>query len=162
MARARLAPGEHGSIAVRRTTTALANRAPYAASARFADPTTGTVQHVRRLGQNAAEAEASLSAELERRRQLPTTQPADVETIGELVDWWFSKVAPRLGWSTSTAKIYAGIHRNHIEPALGALSLKQLTPEAIAQFLDGLEGYRVRQLARRLLDLILSFSPRGQ
>lgn len=93
---------------------------------------------------------------------MPTAPPTDTENVGELLRWWFANVAPGLAWSTSTEKIYAGIHRNHLEPALGTLSLKQLTPEAIAHFLDNLEGHRVRQLARRLLALALSFAPSGR
>jgi hypothetical protein len=157
MARARLSPGDHGAVAVRRTTGSLADRAPFAASARFADPLTGEIQHVRRLGQDASDAKASLLTELGRRRRMPTLHPADVKTVGELLTWWFANFAPGLDWSTSTTKIYASIRRNHIEPALGAVLLEQMTPETIEQFLDALKGHRVRELARRLLDLILRF-----
>jgi integrase len=101
--------------------------------------------------------------EVRRRRQLGSlhTLDAGAETLHEYVtDVWAPAHMPTLARSTRTN--YASSYDHHLEPFLGQIALRDLTPGLIARWqADRIAGGAGRVAVRRTLDLLGSILQRA-
>ena len=78
--------------------------------------------------------------------------------FSELADWYFTNYAP-IELKESTAYTYKGQYRNHIEPVLGNLKVKEITTPKLTQIM---QSYKLNpQSIRKVYVIIQSIFRRG-
>lgn len=127
-------------------------RAEWAASCRFNDPQRGVIQ-IRRFGDTEKEAVARLEEAIAERQHWSKVEasPLTARSFGEAIDWWWTTMRPRQGWSAGTERTM-GFALKRLEPFRDSPWPLHNLEEAIA---DQLGGSRTDVLARRLLSQVV-------
>jgi integrase len=98
-------------------------------------PKTGKRRRVKVVG-GPGESKTSVAKRLSARiAELEATSPSAPDTVGELVETWRDRAAPKRK-SETTLAMTDSLIRNHITPALGSVRLNAITVDHIEAFLD--------------------------
>ena len=99
------------------------------------NPKTGKRRRAKVVG-SEGESRSSVAARLrERITELESSSPTSPDTVGELVEAWLTRAAPKRK-SQTTMAMTDSLIRNHIDPVLGHLRLSAMTVEDVEAFLD--------------------------
>jgi hypothetical protein len=100
---------------------------------------TGTRQRIKVTGRTKAEARTQLS---DARRKVEAGLPLGDHrtTVGQFLDQWLKDSLPSSAKSANTIDNYRWAVESHIEPALGAKRLRDLSPEDIDRMLAAKAG----------------------
>jgi integrase len=120
------------------------------------------IQKKRRGFATRKAAEAAMQLELHQRRS-GTYIEKSAETVGELLNRWLTTVSKHKVKPT-TLEDYALTIRKHLKPALGAISVQDLTPAMVQSFyadrIDAGIGSRTVQLCHQRLSQALALAVR--
>jgi integrase len=117
------------------------------------NPKTGKRRRVKVVG-SEGESRSSVAARLRARvTELETSSPNSPETIGELVESWFGRAAPKRK-SETTLAMTESLIRNHIDPVLGDVRLSAVTAEDIEAFLDARTGSHSKSTLDKLKTIL--------
>jgi len=117
------------------------------------NPSTGKRRRVKVTGRPGESKQAVASRLRERIEHLSkTTATAPEKTVGELVDAWLRRAAPKRN-SERTLSMIESLTRRHLRPVLGAVKIQALTVEDIEAWLDA----KAENLARSSLVKLRSF-----
>lgn len=117
------------------------------------NPSTGKRRRVKVTGRSGESKQAVASRLRERIEHLSkTTATAPEKTVGELVDAWLRRAAPKRN-SERTLSMIESLTRRHLRPVLGAVKIQALTVEDIEAWLDA----KAENLARSSLVKLRSF-----
>ncbi len=113
------------------------------------NPKTGKRRRVKVVGA-AGESKSEVAARLrERIDQLEHAGPAAPGTVGELVESWLTRAAPkRKGPSSMTTARH--LVETHIMPTFGHVRLTAVTVEDVEVWLDGLSGHLARATVQKI------------
>lgn len=99
------------------------------------NPRTGKRRRAKVVG-SEGESRSSVAVRLRARiTELEMSSPSSPDTVGELVEAWLTRAAPKRK-SQTTMAMTSSLIRNHIDPVLGHLRLSVVTVEDVEAFLD--------------------------
>lgn len=99
------------------------------------NPKTGKRRRAKVVG-SEGESKSSVAARLRARiTELEMSSPTSPDTVGQLVEAWLTRAAPKRK-SQTTMAMTDSLIRNHIDPVLGHLRLSAVTVEDVEAFLD--------------------------
>lgn len=116
------------------------------------NPKTGKRRRVKVTGK-PGESKASVAARLrDRIEHLQATTATAPETVGQLVEAWLKRAAPKR-MDTRTLSMVESMVRNHLTPVLGGVKVTALTVEDVEAWLDA----KADQLAKSSLIKLRSY-----